>query len=177
MVDTIEKVRELPAPVRSLTGGFAALRILLGLVWLSNALAKAFEVGVIDWGFFSFNLITRETAQAILTDAAGKTQIAPLGAFYRDVVLPNWDFFGTLLTVSEIAIGLGLLFGIATRLAALGGLLLIGPIWLMLWPSNAYLWSYPLELFPLLLLTIVPAGRALGLDRTLAPRLRGRWPF
>lgn len=177
MVDTIEKARELPAPVRSLTGGFAALRILLGLVWLSNALAKVFGVGTVDWGFFSFNLINLDTAQAILTDAASKTQIAPLGAFYRDVVLPDWGFFGILLTVSEIAIGLGLLFGVATRLAAVGGLLLIGPIWIMLWPSNAYLWSSPLELFPLLLLAVVPAGRALGLDRTLAWRLNGRWPF
>lgn len=177
MVDTAERVRELSAPVRSLTAGFAALRILLGLVWLSNALAKLSGVGVVDWGFFSFNLITLDTAQAILTDAAGKTQIVPLGAFYRDVVLPNWGLFGTLLTVAEIAIGLGLLVGVATRLAAVGGLLLIGPIWLMLWPSNSYLWSYPLELFPLLLLSIVPAGRVLGFDRILAPRFHGRWPF
>jgi thiosulfate dehydrogenase (quinone) large subunit len=177
MVGTLDKARELPAPVRQLSGGFAALRILLGLVWLSNALAKVFDVGGVDWSFLSFNLINLDTAQAVLTDAASKTQIAPLGAFYQDVVLPNWGSFGILLTVAEIAIGLGLLLGIATRLAALGGLLLIGPIWMMLWPANSYLWAYPLELFPLLLLTVVPAGRTLGLDRILAPRLRGRWPF
>jgi hypothetical protein len=39
----------------------------------------------------------------------------PLGAFYRDAILPNWGFFRVLLTVAELAIGVGLLLGIATR--------------------------------------------------------------
>jgi len=129
-------------------------------------------------GFFSFNLVTRGSAQFIATGAAGKTQIAPLGAFYRDVVLPNWGFFGAFLTVAELAIGLGLIFGVATRLAAVGGLALIGPIWVMLWHTGGYLWEYPAEdLFPLLLLAIVPAGRTFGLDARLAPRFGRRWPF
>ncbi len=68
------------------------------------------------------------------------------------------------------------LFGIATRLAAVGGLLLT-PIWVMLWHTNLYLWEYPLDLFPLLLLAIVPAGRVFGLDHRLATRFRGHWPF
>jgi uncharacterized membrane protein YphA (DoxX/SURF4 family) len=157
---------------------FAALRIFTGLVWLSNALAKVFDVGSYDWGFLSFNLVTRATAQAIATDASSKTYIAPLGAFYRGVVLPNWGFFGALLTVAELAIGLGLIFGVATRLAAVGGLLLLTPIWVMLWPTGGYLWEYPAEdLFPLVLLAVVPAGRVLGFDRALAARLGPRWPF
>ena len=101
----------------------------------------------------------------------------PLGAFYRDVVIPNWGFFGIFLTLAELAVAIGLLFGIATRLAAVGGLLLLTPIWVMLWHTNLYLWEYPLDLFPLLLLAIVPAGRVLGADRSLAARFRGRWPF
>ncbi len=166
------------APYRLLARGFAALRIFTGLVWLSNGLAKAFDVGFFDWGFFSFNLITRGAARGIATDASGKTQIAPLGAFYRDVVLPNWEFFSIFLTVAELAVGLGLIFGVASRLAAVGGLLLIFPIWVMLWDTNQYLWTYPAEdLFPLLLLAIVPAGRTAGLDARLATRFGGRWPF
>ncbi len=80
-----------PPPIspRSLAGGFAVLRIFFGVVWLSNGLAKLTDTGNYDWGFASFNLITREAARSIATDAASKTQIAPLGAFYRDVVLPN----------------------------------------------------------------------------------------
>ncbi len=64
------------------------------------------------------------------------------------MVLAHWGFFGTLLTAAELAIGIGLLLGIATRLAALGALVLIGPIWLMLLHTNTYLWEYPLDLFP-----------------------------
>lgn len=177
MTQTTEGVRTGQISYRALAQGFAALRIFMGLVWLSNALAKVTGVGVVDWGFFSFNLITRGTAQGIATDASSKTQLAPLGAFYRDVVLPNWGVFGILLTVAELAVGIGLLLGIATRLAAVGGLLLITPIWIMLWHTTAYLWEYPLDLFPLILLAIVPAGRVLGVDRTLAARFSHRWPF
>lgn len=93
-------------------------------------------------------------------------------------MLPNWGFFGAFLTVAELAVGLGLIFGVATRLAAVGGLLLIGPIWLMLLHTGGYLWEYPAEdLLPLVLLAIVPAGQAGGFDRRLAPRFAHRWPF
>lgn len=165
-------------PVRGFARAMCALRIFTGLVWLSNGLAKLFEVGNVDLGFFSFNLITKEAARSIATGASGKTAITPLGGFYRDVVLPNWGFFGTFLTVAELAVGLGLIFGVASRLAAVGGLLLIGPIWVMLWHTGGYLWEYPAEdLFPLVLLAIVPAGRVGGFDARLAPRFSGRWPF
>jgi thiosulfate dehydrogenase (quinone) large subunit len=71
-----------------------------------------------------------------------------------------------------------LIFGVATRLAAVGGLLLLAPIWVMLWHTGGYLWEYPAEdLVPLLLLAIVPAGRVLGFDRQLAARYHSRWPF
>jgi uncharacterized membrane protein YphA (DoxX/SURF4 family) len=157
---------------------FTALRIFTGLVWLSNGLAKSFEVAQYDLGFFSFNLISKATARSIAASASGRTGIAPLGAFYRDVVLPNWGFFGVFLAIAELAVGLGLIFGVATRLAAVGGLLLIGPIWVMLWHTGGYLWEYPAEdLFPLVLLAIVPAGRTGGFDRRLAPRFGHRWPF
>jgi len=56
--------------------GFTALRIFTGLVWLSNGLAKLFDRGTYDWGFFSFNLVTRGSAQFIATDASRKTQFA-----------------------------------------------------------------------------------------------------
>ena len=179
MTDAItDRPAAATASRRALARGFTALRIFTGLVWLSNGLAKLFNQGGIDIGFFSGNLITLGAARGIATDASSKTQIAPLGAFYRDVVLPNWGLFGSFLTVAELAVGLGLIFGVASRLAALGGILLIGPIWVMLWHTNLYLWEYPAEdLFPLLLLAIVPAGRLAGLDYRLAARFGGRWPF
>ncbi len=70
------------------------------------------------------------------------------------------------VTVAELVVGLGLIFGVATRLAAVGGLLLIGPIWLMLLHTAGYLWEYPAEeLFPLVLL---PSCRPVGRVRPAA---------
>ena len=177
MTDTASTA-DLKDTHRLMGRAFAALRIFTGLVWLSNALAKIFDKAHYDWGFFSFNLITNGAARFIATDAAEKTNIGPLTAVYQEFVLPNWGFFSVFLTVAELAIGLGLIFGVATRLAAVGGLLLLTPIWVMLWDRGQYLWTYPAEdVFPLLLLAIVPAGRVLGLDKSLARRFHGRWPF
>lgn len=48
----------------------------------------------------------------------------------------------------------------------------------MLLHTGGYLWEYPAEdLLPLVLLAIVPAGRAGGFDRRPAPRFAHRWPF
>lgn len=157
---------------------FTALRIFTGLVWLSNGFAKLIGKATYDLGFLSFNLVSRGVAKGIAADASSKTAIAPLGAFYRDVVLPNWGFFGWFLTVAELAVGLGLVLGILPRAAALGGLLLIGPIYLMLLHTNLYLWQYPAEdLFPLVLLTIVPTWGRLAVAQQIRGRLPQRWPF
>jgi len=181
MISTVrspEPITAAPVPARLMARVFTVLRIFTGLVWLTNAMAKVFDVGNYDFGFISFNLVTSGVARSIATDASSKTGIAPLGTFYRDVVLPNWGFFGPFLTVVELAIGLGLIFGVATRLAAVGGLLLLAPIWVMLWHTGGYLWEYPAEdLFPLVMLAIVPTGRLAGFDRVLAPRFGNRWPF
>jgi len=162
---------------RALGQGMAAVRILIGLVFLSNGLAKLFNFASVNLGFFSFTVINRDSAKGLAAGAAQQTYLAPLRLFYQDVVLPNWGIFGAFLTVAELSVGLGLLLGIASRLAAVGGLLLIGPIWLMLWHTGLYLWEYPLDLVPLAILVVVPSGRVFGYDRRLAPRFGGRWPF
>lgn len=164
-------------PTLTLSRAIVAVRVFFGLVWFSNALAKLIGVGTFHWGFTTFNLVDRTIARGITHQAATSTSIAPLRAFYADVVLPNWGFFQWFLTLAEFGVAIGLLFGIATRLAALGGVLLIGPIWIMLLTTNQYLWTYPLDIFPLVLLACVPAGRLAGIDGRLAARFGGKWPF
>jgi uncharacterized membrane protein YphA (DoxX/SURF4 family) len=178
MDDVTERADLQVVSPRMLGGGFAVLRIMFGAVWLSNGLAKTFanQDSTFDWGFIKFNLINQPAARALL-DGASRNTFQPLRWIYRDFVLANWDFFAWFLTVAELAAGLLLLFGVASRLGATIGLLLIGPIWIMLLGSNLYLWEYPIELLPLLVLAIVPTGRTFGRDRTLAPRFNGRWPF
>lgn len=177
MTGTAVEPATLSASPQLLARGFAALRIFFGLIYLSNTIAKVFNIGVVEFGPFGFSLISRDGARGLLEGAAKDTWITPLGALYENFVLANWGFFQWFLTVAELGIAVGLLFGIASRAAALGGLLLITPIWIMLWDEQLYLWLYPVDLFPLLLLAIVPAGRLGGLDGKLAARFNGRWPF
>jgi uncharacterized membrane protein YphA (DoxX/SURF4 family) len=176
--DTPKDTAVTAATFRLMGRAFVVLRVFTGLVFLSNGLAKASGVQDVNLGFFSFNLVNLDGAKNIAGGAADKTYIAPLGAFYRDVVLPHWGFFGVFLTIAELAIGLGLIAGALTRAAAVGGLLLIAPIWVMQWHTGLYLWEYPAEdLLPLALLATIPAGRIAGLDARLAPRYHHRWPF
>lgn len=157
---------------------FTVLRVFTGLVWLSNGLAKVFEKSSYDIGFFSFGLIDKSSARGILTDAAQTTAIRPLGGFFESAVLPHWGPFSLFLTLAELAVGVSLILGIAPRLAAVGALLLIGPVWIMLWHANHYLWEYPAgDLLPLALLAIAPAGRHRGFDMRLAAKFGNRWPL
>ncbi|HEY4004901.1 MAG TPA: hypothetical protein VGM60_06895 [Pseudonocardia sp.] len=165
-------------PTQAMLRGFAAIRIFFGLDWLSNALAKLIDKMNYDGGFITFSLVNRGVANGILHQGVMSTKIAPLRWFYGEVVLPHFGFFGWLLTVAELAIAIGLLFGIFSRLAATGGLLLLAPIWLMLFTTDQYLWTYPLDVLPLVLLAVVPTGRYLGLDSRISARLgRHRWPL
>jgi uncharacterized membrane protein YphA (DoxX/SURF4 family) len=163
---------------RLLWQAVAATRIFFGLDWLSNALAKLIGVKDYNFGFTTFNLVDRGVANGILHQSVESTKIAPLHWFYGTVVLPNFGYFQWFLTVTEFAIAAGLLFGIASRLAAVGGLLLLTPIWLMLLTTNQYFWTYPLDVVPLVLLAVVPTGRFWGLDARIGAKLgRVRWPF
>jgi uncharacterized membrane protein YphA (DoxX/SURF4 family) len=163
---------------RTLAGGLAVLRIMLGAIWLSNGLAKVFlnPDSNIDWGFATFNLINQNAARSILQGSVDGT-FQPLRAIYGDFVLGNWEFFGWFLAVAEVVAGVLLILGIASRFAPLIGLGLLGPIWIMQLNDNHYLWELPIELIPLLVLVFVPTGRMWGQDGKLAERFGGRWPF
>lgn len=179
MTDTTTPPATIAASPTALARGFAVLRIFFGAIYLSNGLAKLFDVGVYDLGFATFGLLWLPQAQFIADDASANTFLTPLGSVFQTVVIPNWGAFGVFLTVVEIAAGLALIFGVLSRAAAAGNLLLIGPIWLMYLTSDAtqYLWTYPVDLVPLLLLVLVPAGRTWGFDGRLAARFGDRWPF
>jgi uncharacterized membrane protein YphA (DoxX/SURF4 family) len=163
--------------------GLAAVRIFVGVVWLANGLAKLVGKTTYDLGVVSFGLIGRDTAKSLLTTYSGDKSNAPgiMKSLYADLVLPNWDFFQWLLTAGELVAGLCLVFGVASRLGALVALLLIGPLWVMNLDNARYLFEWPLDVVPLVILAIVPAGRVWGRDARLAARYGirrlGRWPF
>ena len=96
---------------------------------------------------------------------------------YSDLVLANWGFFQWLLTAAELAVGVSLVLGIASRLGPLLALALILPLWVMNVDNSRYLYEWPLDIIPLAILAAAPAGRVWGQDRRLAARFGDRWPF
>lgn len=170
--------------------GMAVLRIFFGLILFANGLAKVEpSLGRIDIGPYHANLVTRDGARSILNfeinqrrireGAPQGTQVSGLKTFVNDVVLARWDIFQWVVVVSELGSGALLMLGLATRagaLVALGQQLFLA---LVYFSSNRWMFEQPHEYVPLILLTIVPAGRVWGVDAWLWHRypVLQRWPF
>lgn len=146
------------------------LRIYVGWDWLSEGLAKAQDPG---WtgahaGTFLTTWVTR---------AVGKTQGAHpdvqgwYGAFLSHIVLPHAAFWSYCVTAGEIAVGIGLILGLFTGVAAFFGTtmnasyLLAGTV-----STNPILFA----LGSLLVLAWKTAGWW-GIDRLLLPALGTPW--
>ena len=179
MADFAGTRRAATLPTMRIARGLAAFRIFVGLVWLGNALAKVVNQGSYDLGVVSFGLISRDTARGLLESYTGpeSNAIAPLKSLYSDLVLANWGVFQWLLTATELAVGISLVVGIASRLGPLLALALIFPLWVMVLDNGRYLFEWPLDIVPLAILAAVPAGRVWGQDGRLAARFGDRWPF
>ncbi len=175
---------------RTLGKGLAVLRIFLGLVLLLNGLAKVFGINRIDVGPYTAFLIDSTTARSILrfegfqNTAGGEPGTTVPGLFgVLRFVLDNWSVFGVLTAVLLLVSGTLLVLGLATRLGALLGLGFALTLALLFASSNRWVFEQPHEYVPLLVLSIVPAGRVWGLDGAVLRRrgkdageLRG-WPF
>jgi thiosulfate dehydrogenase [quinone] large subunit len=93
--------------------------------------------------------------------------------FVEGVVLPNSTFFANLVAWGELLVGLGLVFGLATRYAAFAGALMVANFWfakgagIFDGTNHDVVW-----LVVLVVLGTIPAGRIAGLDDGLSDRLR-----
>ena len=169
---------------RLLGRGLAAFRIFMGLILLTNGLAKLFEFRQISVGPYESFLIDKQEARSILdfevNRRGGGTEVPGLKALVNDVVLANWGFFQWVVTAVELGVGALLIIGLATRGAALIGLGQQLFLQLVYLSSNRWAFEQPHEWVPLLILAVVPAGRTWGLDARLAGRGVRRlrdWPF
>lgn len=170
--------------------GMAVIRIFFGIILLANGLAKLEpSLGRIDIGPYHANLVTRDGARGILNfeinerrireGAPRGTQVPGLQRFVNNVILANWGLFQWVVVLVEVGAGGLLLIGLASRgaaLVALGQQLFLA---LVYFSSNRWMFEQPHEYVPLIVLSIVPAGRAWGLDARLLRRypLLKRWPF
>jgi uncharacterized membrane protein YphA (DoxX/SURF4 family) len=164
--------------------GLAALRIFFGIILFTNGLAKLTGHRNYELGWYRGFLIVRNEARSILqfevNERGGNgTRVPYLKDVVNDLILPNWDVFQWLVTATEVGVGALLILGLATRGAALIGLLFQLFLALVYASSNRWMYEQPHEYVPLIILSIVPSGRYWGLDRWLLQDRRGlrRWPF
>ncbi|MBA3279809.1 MAG: DoxX family protein [Geodermatophilaceae bacterium] len=175
----------LLSPV-TLGRGLAVIRILLGLTYLFNGLAKVFDVRSINFLGFRASLIGREDPAGImqsqgLESNGGEGTALPLIQDITRFMLDNYDVVKWVLTGAELIAGILLVLGLASRLGALIAFLLAIYVQALYYSSGVWLFEEPLIWVPLLLLAIVASGRVWGLDaKPAAARLereRGTWPF
>jgi PQQ-dependent catabolism-associated beta-propeller protein len=103
----------------------------------------------------------------------------PIG-WYKDfletTVLPHAALFATLQTMGEVAVGLGLVFGIMTRLTALVGLFLALNFGLATqWMSFGQQGFHLLLITSMVIFLVTGAGRVFGVDRWLSRVPALRW--
>jgi thiosulfate dehydrogenase (quinone) large subunit len=92
--------------------GMAWVRILIGAVWLNGAMEKLLNPS-----------FPRQFAVSL--DTGGFVSQAPpwFQGFMRGTVIPNAELVAQLVRFGELALGLALILGLLTNLAAIGSIL------------------------------------------------------
>jgi len=142
------------------------VRTFLGIVYLSNGLAKLFTIHSVTIGPWRSYLIDRADALGILK-ANSRGAPAPLHDL-AGVVIDHWGVAQWLLTLGELAVGVGLLLGLLSQLSALAGLLLALSTFVFALAAGAWTYDYLFEPVILAALALTPALP--GLDSRL-PRV------
>lgn len=135
------------------------LRVFLGIVFLDGGISK-----IADRRFLDDSSPTSMHANVLAVKGA-----SPIGGLLGPVV-DHSAVFGLLMAFGEIAVGLGVLLGLFTRLAAAGGTVLALSLWLTVsWQADPWFTSADVVyLFALSPLVIAGSGAVLSLDGWLA---------
>lgn len=142
----------------------AALRIGVALLWIQNSAWKRPP----DFGTKKGDGLFRWANFAVDNEV-----FAPYAWLVKNVVLPNFTFFGWMTLLVEASLGAFLLVGLVTRLWAVVGLGQTVAITLsVLNTPHEWHWSYFLMILAHLAIFATAAGRTAGLDGVLRPRWR-----
>src|SRR6267378_1846664 len=152
----------------------ALLRVVVGAWFIKAVWTKvSFGVaaGVIPYPMVSPRFIAFHPKR-VAEFAAGN----PIG-WYRDflqtTVLPHAELFATLQTIGEVVVGVGLLLGVMTRLAAAVGLFLALNFGLAnQWMSFGQQGFHLLLVVSMAIFLVTGAGRVWGLDGWLLARTK-----
>ena len=154
--------------------GMVWVRVLVGAVWLNGAIEK---------------LLNPEFPQQFASSlqAGGFVSQAPpfFQDFMRGVVVPNVELFAQFVRAGELALGIALILGLLTNLAALGSVALSVVITLsqggvrlgMGLGAPEFLTVNVLVALISVVILLSPAAKALSVDAVLARRRPGLSPL
>lgn len=156
-----------PPPVEPLDTGrgsraaLAAVRVVVGLLWVANSGWKTPP----DFGEEGGSGLYRFTGYAVEHPV-----FPPYSWLVENLVLPNFTLFGWGVLLLEAALGAFLLVGLATRLfAALGIVQSVAITLSVLDAPNEFPWTYYLMIAVHVVLLATAAGRTGGVDGLLRP--------
>jgi thiosulfate dehydrogenase [quinone] large subunit len=140
------------------------LRVFLGVTFIYAGLDKLTSSSFMkDSGAGSIG----ETMRAVRDSSAISALV--------DFALKNPPAFGYAMALGELAVGIGTLLGLFSRLAALGGALISLSLWLTVsWASDPYYYGNDLAYLMAWLPLVLAGSSVLSLDAALRARRRRR---
>jgi thiosulfate dehydrogenase [quinone] large subunit len=142
--------------------GWTAMRVWLGIMWIQAGAAKI-------WGAESAGFLHHNGAGVAGFAAHGVPAYTWWGSFLHGFVVPNAGWIGVLIAFAEFAVGIGLVAGFCTRLAALGSLALL---FTYVMSGTASVCAF-YALFAIVILTMWRTSSWIGIDGLIA-KYRGR---
>jgi thiosulfate dehydrogenase [quinone] large subunit len=153
---------------RSMTG-LALIRIFVGYLWFQQLFWKMPP----DFaGLYQY--IIRESQHTIIPGYGYILQHTFLNSCTSLHTASGCTLFVPLAAgvwTAELIVATSLMFGVFTRVGAILGVILAAQLYVGLGYSDWY-WTYGMLVLLCLVFTAVPAGRRLGVDQWLAPRLQ-----
>ena len=166
----------LPA-MRSPDRWLAGLRIAVG-VWFAKAIFTKLSV-TLAWGFLPVPTASdrwQHMMPVLVTKYAEGNPIGFFKEFLLNTVVPNSHVYAQLTAFGEAAVGLGLVFGCCTTLAAAIGLVLVVNYGLAVqWQGSAQQGFHYLLITTLVVILGARAGRTWGVDGWVRAHRPGGW--
>lgn len=155
----------------------AVLRIAVG-AWFAKAIFTKLGIAWLG-GFLPVPVVSARWIHTMPILLAKYAEGNPIG-FFRDfleqTVLPHSALFALLTALGEVAVGLGLVFGGLTVLAAAIGLVLVANYGLAVqWQGSAQQGFHYMLLTALVVILASRAGRTWGLDGWVRMHHPGSW--
>jgi len=158
--------------------GIALLRIVVGAWFLKAVWTKltlAYIGGVVPFPVVSPRFLAFQPKR--VAEFASDNPVGWYKEFLQGTVLPHAAAFATLQAYGEVVVGIGLVLGLLTGLAAFIGLALAVNYGLATqWMTFGQQGFHVLLITSMVIFLMTGAGRLWGLDQFLAARAKGsRW--